>query len=122
MLGLVVATSRAVPVANAKISTKLSYFSSTNSTLLIASVDPLQSASYILFGKYFYVIFDVLGCILVLLLVIAVRRSAQCYSRHNWHLCFLTLETKWKIWLSKFNHFLTAHIVTNCLLKILSSY
>jgi len=30
----------------------------------------------------------VLGSILVRLLVMAVRRSDQCYSRHNWHLCF----------------------------------
>ena len=60
MLGLVVATSRAVPVTNAQIPTKLSYFSSTNSTLLIASADPLQSASYTLFQMYFHVLFAVL--------------------------------------------------------------
>ena len=43
MIGLVVATSRAVPVAHVQIPTKLSYFSSTNSTLLIAQDVALQS-------------------------------------------------------------------------------
>jgi len=88
MLGLVVATTRAALLANAQIPTRLSYFSSTNCTALIASNAALQSASYTLFETYFYVTFAILGCILVLLLVIAVRRAAQCYSHHSWHLCF----------------------------------
>ena len=88
MLGLVVATSRALPVASAQIPTKLSYFLTSNSTPILTSANPMQSATNTLFETYFHVMFALLGCLVLLLLVIAARRSAQCYFRQNWHLCF----------------------------------